>query len=92
MDKFIIPLSNGYRLIAERNTGEFDKELYVGIEDDTGFYVQDLAIIRPTYKFKDNDVVFDSDKFEMLIFADEKREDYTDKFIVPLIKDKQEDQ
>lgn len=87
LDKFIIPLSNGYKLIAERNTGEFDKELYVGIESPEGAYVQDLTVVRPTYKFKDNEVVFDADKFEILIFANSEQEDYTDKFVVPLHKD-----
>ena len=87
MDKFVIPLANGYKIISERNTGEFNKELYVGIEDPDGKYVQDLAIIRPTYKFKENDVVFDSDKFEILVFGDAAVEDYTDKFVVPLYQD-----
>lgn len=87
MDKFVIPLSNGYKLISERNTGEFDKELYIGIEDPSGVYVQDLAVIRPTYTFKDNDVIFDADKFEILLFGDSELEDYTDKFVVPLHKD-----
>ena len=84
MDRFVIPLSNGYKLISERNAGEFDKELYVGIESPSGTYVQDLAIIRPTYRFKENDVVFDADKFEILVFGDATKEDFTDKYTVPL--------
>lgn len=84
MDRFVIPLSNGYKLVSERNSGEFDKELYVGIEDPSGAYVQDLVIVRPTYTFKDNDVIFDSDKFEILMFGDAEQEDFTDKYVVPL--------
>ena len=84
MDRFTIPLSNGYKLIAERNSGEFDKELYVGIESPSGSYVQDLAIVRPTYSFKDNNIIFDSDKFEILVFGDATKEDFTDKYTVPL--------
>lgn len=87
MDKFKIELSNGYKLIAERNTGEFDKELYVGIEDPGGAYIQDLVIVRPTYRFKDNDVEFDADKFELLVYGSAETEDFTDKFVVPLAKD-----
>ena len=87
MDKFVIPLSNGCKLIAERNTGEFDKELYVGIESEDGVYLQDLAIIRPTYSFKGEEVVFGSDAFEILVFGDSELEDYTDKYTVPLHKD-----
>lgn len=90
LNKFIIPLSNGYKLISEQNMGEFNKELYVGIEAPDGAYVQDLVIIRPTYKFKENEVVFDADKFEILVFGDAKTEDYTDKYTVPLYKEDDE--
>ena len=84
MNKIVIPLSNGYKLIAEQNTGEFDKEIFVGIETPTGAYHQDLVVVRPSYTFNDNDIVFGSDKFEMLIFGDAKREDYTEMVTVPL--------
>lgn len=87
MDRFIIPLSNGYKIISERNTGEFDKELYVGIEDENGSYIQDLVVVRPTYKFKNNEVEFDSDRFEILVFGDAEKEDFTDCFTVPLHQD-----
>ena len=86
-ERFVIPLSNGYSIVSERNTGEFNQELYVGIEDSTGAYVQDLVVVRPTYTFKDNNVVFDSDKFEILVFGDADQEDYTEKFTVPLHQD-----
>ena len=87
MNRIVIPLDNGYKLIAEQNTGEFDKEFYIGVETETGAYIQDLAIVRPTYTFKDESVKFDSDKFEMLVFANNESEDYTDKFVVPLKND-----
>ena len=87
MNRIVIPLDNGYKLIAEQNTGEFDKEFYIGVETETGAYIQDLVIIRPTYTFKDESVKFDSDKFEMLVFANNESEDYTDKFVVPLKND-----
>ena len=88
MNKITIPLSNGYRLIAEQNTdSEFDKEIFVGIETDGGAYHQDLCIVRPTYTFEDENVVFGSDMFEMLVFGDASSEDYTHKFTVPLYEE-----
>ena len=90
MNKIVIPLDNGYKLIAEQNTGEFDKEFYIGIETESGVYIQDLVIVRPTYSFKDETVKFDSDKFELLVFEDNKTEDYTEKFVVPLVEDNDE--
>ena len=91
MNKIVIPLDNGFKFVAEQNTNsEFDKEIFIGIETDTGSYYQDLAIIRPTYAFENYSVKFSSDLFEILVFGDEKREDYTNKFTVPLYKDDDE--
>lgn len=92
MNKIVIPLDNGFKLVAEQNVNsEFDKEIFIGLETETGAYHQDLAIIRPTYTFENDNVKFNSDMFEMLIFGDEKREDYTNKFTVPLYKPEDED-
>ena len=91
MNKIVIPLANGFKLTAEQNTdSEFDKEVFIGIETDSGAYYQDLAIIRPTYSFEGENVVFDSDKFEILIFGDANSDDYTDKFTVPLHEEDEE--
>ena len=87
MGRFTIPLSNGYKLVSEQNTGEFDKELYVGIEDPNGAYVQDLVVVRPTYKFEEDNVKFDADKFEVLLWGNADMEDFTDKFVIPLHQD-----
>lgn len=87
MNKISIPLENNYNLIVEQNScSEFDKEIFVGIENDMGSYIQDLAIIRPTYKFENESVKFNSDSFELLIFTDETIDDYTHKFTVNLAK------
>ena len=87
MERFEIPLSNGYRLVSEKNKGEFDKELYVGIETPDGRYIQDLVVVRPTYKPEGNEIKFDADKFEILVFGDATTEDFTDKYTVPLCED-----
>lgn len=89
MNKITIPLSNDYKLIVEKNTGEFDKEVFVGIENPNGAYWQDLVIIRPTYKLEKDDVIFNSDSFELLVFGDADIEDYTEKFTVGLHKDEE---
>ena len=92
MNKVVIPLANGYRLVAEQNEdSEFNQEMFIGIETDKGSYFQDLAVIRPTYKFKDESVVFSSDKFEVLVFADSQQDDYTNKFTISLYKDESDE-
>jgi hypothetical protein len=92
MSKINIPLDNGYKLVAEQNIdSDFNKEIIIGIRAKDNSYVQDLVIVRPTYTFQKNVVKFDSDRFEMLIFGDEKREDYTNKFEVSLFEDEFEE-
>ena len=90
MNKIKIPLEDGYQLILEQNTGEFDKEVYVGVENPSGVYIQDLAIVRPSYKLEDTKVKFFSNLFEVLIFADSHQEDYTDKFVIQRVKEDDE--
>ena len=90
MSKIVIPLSNGFSLVAEQNVGEFNKEVFIGIEDKNGKYWQDLAVVRPTYKCTNNEIILGADKFEILVFGDADNEDYTDKYVVPLHKDDEE--
>lgn len=90
MNKFEIPLESGHKLVVEQNTGEFDKEIFIGIDDESGKYIQDLAIVRPTYKCVKDDIIFGSDKFEILVFGDAGKEDFTEKFTVPLRKEDDE--
>ena len=88
MNKIVIPLDNGFKLIAEQNSdSEFNKEIFIGIENDAGMYYQDLVIVRPAYHFEEDSVKFESDKFELLVFGDENNEDFTDLFSVPLHKE-----
>ena len=88
MDKIVIPLDNGYSLVAKRNTdSDYNKEIFIGICSDKGIYIQDLAIIRPTYKNTNDSVVFSSDKFELLIFGDKENDDITNMFTVGLRQD-----
>ena len=85
MDRIVIPLENGYKLIAERNTdSQYDKEIFVGIEAPSGIYWQDLAIVRPSYTLKDNDVIFKPDNFEVLVYGNSDQEDYTEQYSVDL--------
>ena len=87
MNKISIPLANGCHLVVEQNTSEFDKEVFIGIDNADGRYIQDLAIVRPTYKCENDNIIFDADKFEILVFGDADREDFTNKFTVPLHQD-----
>ena len=88
MNKIVIPLNNGYKLVAEQNTdSEYNKEIFVGIESESGSWFQDLVVVRPTYKLDKEHVEFSSDKFEVLVFGNGDEEDFTDHFEIGLAKD-----
>lgn len=87
MDRIVIPLDNGYKLIAEQNTdSEFAKEIFIGIEAPSGVYWQDLAVVRPSYTFGNNHVVFKSNNFEVLVYGNADQEDYTEQYSIDLRK------
>lgn len=81
-----IPLVFGMKLVAEANEDpEFAQEIYVGIEDKDGVWIQDLAVIQKSYHFKpDGQIDWSDDLFNVLVYADQNREDYTHKHIIPL--------
>lgn len=71
-----IKLPNGLYLTAEE--GEYPGEMFIGISDENGRWLQDLAIIRNAYNY--DAASFDPDKMEVLVYADSEDDDYTDKF------------
>lgn len=85
--KIVIDLPNGYKLVAEQNSDpNFSKEIFVGVIDPNGVWNQDLAIIRPSYKYDGDTPVWSQDKFDILVYADKDNEDFTDDFTVELFQ------
>ena len=83
-NRIVIPLGNGYRLIAERNVGDYGREIYIGIADENDRWLQDLALVRNAYTYDGNTVVWDDRKFEVAVWSNPESEDYTDHFEIPL--------
>ena len=91
MNKIVIPLDNGFKLIAEQNTdSEYEKEIFLGIESPSGINWQDLAVVRPSYTFNNNHVVFKPNNFEVLVYGNSDQEDYTEQYSIDLRKDNDE--
>ena len=87
-DRFEIPCEGGVALVAERNPDpNYNREIYLFLLDTkTGDVLQDIAIVRQAFK-EPEPRGLDSyeeahwlDKFEVLVYADAKDDDYTDKF------------
>ena len=78
-----VELPNGMKLVAECDKNSPWKEIYVGLVNKENVWCQDLAIIRGKYEYKDDgdgEVNTISDKYEVLVYADNGSEDYTHKF------------
>lgn len=76
-----IPIGNGVNLIAEKSTDpSFPKEIYVGLCTDEDVWIQDLAIIRQKYEIINDEVNYIDEIFQVLVYADDESEDYTNIF------------
>lgn len=83
-----ISLPNGNYIVAEINNPapHFPQEMCVYIADKDGCAVQDLVMVRAEYT-TDKGRVNISDDINVLVWADENDEDYTDDFVIPQYKD-----
>lgn len=83
-----IKLANGYKLVAEQNTDpKYNRELYVGVVDPNGVWHQDLAIVRSSYRYDGDKVVWLDDQFDVLVYGSENNEDFTEDFTVGLYQE-----
>lgn len=85
-NRISIPLSNGFYLVAERNTDpNYNREIFIGITDGNGVWWQDLAVVRNAYKYDhDLNVIWKDEEFDVLVYADKDNEDFTHDFTVGL--------
>lgn len=78
-----IPLDNGDKLVVEQSVDRiYPREVYVGIEDKHGMWLQDLAAVRQKYEINDGDLKYIKGRYEILVYDDENNEDYTHKFVI----------
>ncbi|MBP5462003.1 MAG: hypothetical protein J6Y20_07770 [Lachnospiraceae bacterium] len=91
--RIMIRLPNGFYLVAEASADpNYPYEVYVGIVGNDGVWYQDLAIVRNAYHYEDDIVdvngipipVNEEDRFEVLVYADENNEDYTNAFKIEM--------
>lgn len=88
-----VDLPGGHRLVAELSSNsDFPYELYVGIEDGSGSWVQDLMSVCNAYTFTagDTDPQYLLGVFDAYVWADPYDEDYTERFTITEFKDESE--
>lgn len=83
MEQIKITLANGHKLVAELCDpgGDTPPEITVYIQDEKGVVLQDIALVRAKEK---EPTVVDTENVgaEVLVWADEFTEDYTNRFII----------
>ena len=89
MNRIEIPITGGRKLVAEQNCDpDYSMELYVGIEDSDGSWIQDLVCVQNDYRYKpDGQLDWKDGMFRVIVWADHMSEDMTDEFVIPLWED-----
>lgn len=84
-----IPVGNGLKIVAERNSDpDYNQELYVGIVDADGAWIQDLVCVQNEYRYKpDGQMDWVDGSFRVMVWADKDQDDLTHEFTIPLRDD-----
>ena len=71
--------------VAEQNADpQYSREMFIGIEDADGAWLQDLAIVRSSYRYDGDKVVWNDEQFDVMVFGEEDEEDFTEEFNIQL--------
>lgn len=74
-------------LVAERGSDESYNEIFVGLEDKDGVWLQDLAIIGQKYHYDEDCNVVDEKGINVMVYSDANDEDYTHKFDIDIYEE-----
>lgn len=81
MDKIKIDLGFA-TLVAEKGTDKNYCEIFIGLEDKNGCWLQDLAIVGQKYHYTNGTEVMQDKGIDIRVYADKDNEDYTHHFEV----------
>lgn len=92
-NRIVIPLLNGFNLVAEQNIDpNYSREIFVGITDSNGVGWQDLAIVRNAYTCDGDKVKWKEEEFEVLVYSDKENEDFTHDFLIGMYHGGEQDE
>ena len=87
-NELIINLSNGQKLVCTKYEGGqfYPEELSVYIADKDGNPIQDICLVRESFKTDISQStscwISNQDKVEVLVWADDSDDDYSNKFVI----------
>lgn len=76
-------------LVAEKGSDPNYKEVFIGLEDEKGVWLQDLAVIGGKYHYDNGEVVHD-EEISIKVYSDKDNEDYTHDFSVGVYVEEEE--
>lgn len=76
-------------LVAERGSDDSYKEIFIGLEDKDGVWLQDLAIVGQKYHYDEDSHVVDKKGINVMVYSDANDENYTHKFDIDIYKEKE---
>ncbi len=74
-------------LVAERLSDDSYKEIFIGLEDKDGVWLQDLAIVVQKYHYDEDNNVVDEKGINVMVYSDANDEDYTHKFDIDVYEE-----
>lgn len=86
MDKIKIDLGFA-TLVAEKGVDNNYREIYLGLEDKNGVWLQDLAIIGQKYHYDEDSNVINEKGINVMVYSDANDEDYTHKFDIDIYEE-----
>lgn len=78
-------------LVVEKGCDPYYQEVFIGLEDSEGAFLQDLAIVGRKYHYENDELCYE-DKISVKVFSDEYKEDYTHDFTIDLYEWKNEEE
>ena len=86
MDK--IKIDFGFAtLVAEKGVDNNYREIYLGLEDKNGVWLQALAIIRQKYHYDEDSNVINEKGINVMVYSDANDEDCTHKFDIDIYEE-----
>ena len=85
--KIAVMLPNGLHLVVEQSTDPvYPYELYVGLEDSSGVWLQTVSVIRNHYCYtSDGDgPKWSDDTVDLMVYENPYVEDYTEHFEIEM--------
>ena len=74
-------------LVAEKGTNKNYREIFIGLENKAGYWIQDLAFVGQKYHYTDGKEVVQDNGIDIRVYADKENEDYPYHFEVDICEE-----